>query len=106
MVTNGHVIHKTGRATQALGVCVCANQGLKHGSFLDGMFRKGGGMGGDGRERDTGGKGLPWPKPKYSKGSLEPGGRCTIYNLQSARLGFSRGHLKGNGSPTPPPCHL
>lgn len=40
MVTNGHVIHETGHATQALGVCasqeVCANQGLKHSRLLGG----------------------------------------------------------------------
>lgn len=44
MVTNGHVIHIMGHATQALGVCasqeVCANQGLKHSSLLGGALRK------------------------------------------------------------------
>lgn len=48
MVTNGHVIHIMGHATQALGVCasqeVCANPGLKHSSFLDSQFRKLGGI--------------------------------------------------------------
>lgn len=69
MVTNGHVIHIMGHATQALGVCasqeVPANQGLKHSSVLGGALRKGGqGYAWGSREKDTGGKDPPWPKHK------------------------------------------
>lgn len=50
MVTNGHVIHIMGHATQTLGVCasqeVRANQGLKLSSLLGGALRKGVGVGG------------------------------------------------------------
>lgn len=46
MVTNGHVIHIMGHATQTLGICasqkVHANQGLKHSGLLGGEFRNGG----------------------------------------------------------------
>lgn len=68
MVTNGHVVHIMGHATQVLGACVspevCANQGLKHSSFLDGKWRKEVGRGAGGRERGAGGKGPTWPKPR------------------------------------------
>lgn len=84
MVTNGHVIHVMGRVTQALGVCVSqevhANQGLKHSSLLGGEFRNGG-QGKEGRgEKDSGEKGPPWPKRKYSTDSLKPGRRCRTYS--------------------------
>lgn len=84
MVTNGHVIHMMGHATQALRVRVSqevhANQGLKRSSLLSGEFKIGGQGREHSREKDSGRK-VRLGQSRSSQGSLNPGGRGRIYSL-------------------------
>lgn len=84
MVTNGHVIHMMGHATQALRVRVSqevhANQGLKHSSLLSGEFKIGGQGREHSREKDSGRK-VRLGQSRSSQDSLKPGERGRIYSL-------------------------